>query len=240
MRDRGGRVLPFPQFPDDAFKAFAYEHVAQIGKALSSPQRLVLLNILAQGPRTVEVLAELSALSVANASRHLQTLKASGLVVNERKGQHVVYTTADDCVKRFIGSVKEMAWTCSVELRHAVEVISESPTRAQSVSRDELLSMVSNADVVVVDVRPAEEYTEGHLPGAVSVPLDELEARLAELPPGREVVAYCRGRYCILADRAVELLKKRGVKARRTDADVLEWEAAGLPLERTPAHLTGR
>ncbi len=226
-------MAPLPQIPDDAFKAFAYEHVAQIGKAVSSPQRLVLLNVLSQGPRTVETLADLAGLSVANASRHLQVLKAAGLVTSTRRGQHVAYATTDDCVKRFLAALKDMAWTCSIELRHAVELISESPSRAQSVGRDELLAMVSNADVVVVDVRPPEEYAEGHLPGALSVPLEQLEARLDEFPPGRQVVAYCRGRYCILADRAVELLMAKGIPARRTDADMVDWAAAGLPVERT-------
>lgn len=226
-------MAPIPQIPDDAFKAFAYEHVAQIGKAVSSPQRLVLLNVLNQAPRTVEVLADLADLSIANTSRHLQVLKAAGLVSSTRHGQHVVYATTGTCVQGFLAALKEMAFTCSVELRHAVEVISESPSRAQSVGRAELLKMVSNADAVVVDVRPREEYAEGHLPGAVSVPLNELAARLAELPAGREIVAYCRGRYCLLADRAVEFLQARGVKARRTDTDVVEWGAAGLPLERS-------
>ena len=226
-------MAPLPDLPDDTFKSFAYEHVAQFGKALSSPQRLVLLNILAQAPRSVEALAELAELSIANASRHLQILKAANLVTSTRKGQHVMYAVSDACVKRFLAAVKEMAWACSAELKHAVDAIAAAPTRARSVSRDELLQLAGSADVVVVDVRPIEEYAAGHVPGAVSVPVDELEARLAELPEGREVVAYCRGRYCVLADRAVELLQKRGRKARRTDADVVEWEAAGLPLERS-------
>lgn len=229
-------MAPLPELPDDTFKAFAYEQVAQIGKAVASPQRLVLLNVLSQAPRTVEVLAELAGLSIANTSRHLQVLKAAGLVVSERHGQHVTYATTDGCVVRFFGVLKEMALTCSVELQHAVDTISRSPSRAQAVSRDDLVKLATDAEVVVVDVRPPEEYAAGHLPGAVSVPLDQLEERLAELQ-GRSVVAYCRGRYCILADRAVEMLQARGIPARRTDADVVDWAAAGLPLERpTTAH----
>jgi rhodanese-related sulfurtransferase len=217
--------------PDDEFKAFAYGQFARIGKALSSPVRLVLLNVLVQGPHTVDELAEQAGNPVANASHHLQILKAAGLVQSERRGQHVVYSVAGDGVGPFFQALKTLAREQLVELQRALEDISSSPTRAQAVGREELLARAASGDTVIIDVRPASEYDAGHLPGAVSVPLAELEQRLAELPRDREVVAYCRGRYCLLADRAVELLKAAGIPARRSDVEVVGWRLADLPLE---------
>jgi rhodanese-related sulfurtransferase/DNA-binding transcriptional ArsR family regulator len=220
--------------PDDAFKAFAYEQFARIGKALASPARLVLLNVLVQGPHTVEELADQAGLPVANASHHLQVLKASGLVLAERRGQHVLYAVAGEGVGPFFQALKSLAREQLVELQRALEDISASPTRSQAVDRDELMQRAKSGESVVIDVRPASEFASGHLPGAVSVPLDQLEKRLADLPRDREVVAYCRGRYCLLADRAVERLEAAGYRARRSDVEVVGWRLADLPLEGGP------
>jgi len=221
-----------PAKPDESFKSFSYAQFARIGKALSAPGRLVLLNILSQGPHSVDELAVESGGSVANTSHHLQVLKAAGLVESERAGQFVVYRIADDEVVVFFRSLKKVALNHLSELQRAVEDISVSPTRAQAVGRDELVQRARGGDIVVLDVRPSTEFNAGHLPGAISVPLDELETRLSELPRDREIVAYCRGRYCLLADRAVELLSAAGIRARRSDVDVVEWREASLPVQQ--------
>jgi len=221
-----------PRQPDDSFKAYAYEQVARIGQAVSSPQRLVLLNILCQGPHGVEELAQQAGLSVANTSRHLQVLKGANLATNERQGTRVVYSVTGDEVRAFFRGLKDLAWLRLGDLRAALEVISASPSRAETLDRDALLERVRCGDAVVVDVRPEEEYARGHLPGAVSMPLEQVQQRLGELPQDRTIVAYCRGRFCVLADKAVEVLRAAGYDARRTDEDAVAWELDGLPVER--------
>ena len=218
------------EFPEHAFKAFAYEQLARIGKSLSAPNRLVLLNVLSQGPHTVDELAGQSGMSMANTSRHLQQLKGACLVRSKRTGTSMRYELASPEVAAFFRSMKDVAADLLADLREAVQVIEASPTRAQAVARDELLSMVENEDALVVDVRPRSEYTAAHIPGAVSIPLGELMASLDELPRDLNVVAYCRGKYCVLADEAVRILQAQGFNARRTDEDVVGWELDGLPV----------
>ena len=221
--------------PDEDFKAFAYGQFARIGKALSSPARLVLLNVLVQGPHTVEEAARESGTSVANASHHLQILKASGLVEGRRQGQSVVYSVAGEEVQSFFHAMKGLAVERLTDLQQALQDIADSPTRAQAVGREELLEMARNGDAVVIDVRPESEFRTAHLPGAVSVPLADLERHLDALPRDREVVAYCRGRYCLLADKAVEKLRAAGFRARRSDVDIVGWRQANQPLEGVSA-----
>jgi len=219
----------FPNQPDEQFKEYAYEQVARIGKALSSPQRLILLNILCQGAYTVEALAGHAGLTMANASQHLQVLRAANLVQAERQGNHVQYSIADDRIRRFVFSLQEVAIGCLAELRQALAEISATPSRVESVGSEELMEKVSAGEAVAIDVRPASEYDAGHFPGSVSIPVQELERRLDELPGDGEVVALCRGRYCILADKAVAILREKGFRARRSDSTILDWETLERP-----------
>jgi len=223
----------FPSKPDDEFKAYAYEQFSRIGKALSSPQRLIILNILCQGEHTVEALARYSGQSVANTSRHLQHLKSVNLVKLKRSGKNIFYSIRDEAACNFYMSLKEFASNQLGEIRTTLEEISSSPSRSHSVSREELLKMVTRGNAVVIDVRPEEEFQQAHLPGAISIPLEELEKRIEELPRDKTIVAYCRGRYCILADKAVEVLLKKGYRAGRIDESVIEWKNAGLPIEES-------
>lgn len=223
-------MTKFPSRPDDVFKAFAYSETAKIGKALSAPARLVILNILCQGPRSVDRLAKHAALSVANTSQHLQVLRGAGLVDAERAGNQIIYNLASENVAQFFTFLKELAFMQSASLRQAFSEISGAPSRAREVGRDELLQKVRSGEVVVIDVRPVEEYEEGHLAGAISVPLEELEQKLADVPRNKEVIALCRGKFCVLADKAVTMLKAEGIDARRAEDGVVELKLAGTNL----------
>jgi rhodanese-related sulfurtransferase/predicted transcriptional regulator len=220
-----------PREPDDFFKSFAYEQIARVGKAFSAPARLVLMNILNQGPHTVDQLAREADLSIANTSRHLQVLRNACLVRTERQGTHIVYSVNGDAVSEVFLQMKDLATRCLTDLQAALAGVSDAPTRAEAVGRDTLLTKVSTGESMVIDVRPPPEYHTAHLPGAYSVPLDQLERQLDGLPKDREIVAYCRGRYCVLADRAVEILRNAGFSARRSDVDVADWKRDGLPVE---------
>ncbi len=224
-------MAQLPSKADEEFKGFVYEHFSRLGKALSSPQRLVVLNILCQGEHTVEALARHAGLTVANLSRHLQILKNANLVSMRRRGKFAWYTVPDEQTRRFYLAFKEFATGHISEIRAALQEIAASPTRLDAVGREELLKRISDGGTLIVDVRPAEEYRGGHLPGAISVPLDELEQRRAELPVERSVLAYCRDRFCILADQAVEILKAHGYLVRRAEDGVLQWQLSGLPME---------
>lgn len=225
-------MVPFPSAPDDLFKAYAYEQLATIGKALCAPARLIILNVLCQGERSVEVLAGHAGLSVANASQHLQVLRAANLVESDRRGNHVVYRISDRNVVAFYTSLKELAAERMSSLKRAFDDLSSFPSRMEPVGRQELLDKVRSGEALVIDVRPEEEYRAGHIPSSVSIPLAQLEEQLGRLPEGREIVALCRGEYCILADKAIEVLRRSGLTARRAVDGVVEWELAGLPVER--------
>ncbi len=218
------------------FKEAIYEQLARIGKAVSAPKRLELLDLLSQGPRTVEALAEQAALSVANASRHLQVLRAARLVDAERKGLFVEYRLADDVVWRFFLELRGLAAARLAEVTQVVRGYLEERGAMEAVAADELLRRVKAGEVTVVDVRPAEEYRAGHIPGAISIPVAELKARLKEVPTDRDVVAYCRGPYCVMAIEAVELLRKKGFKAHRMEQGVVDWRARGwrIDIEAAP------
>lgn len=213
------------------FKDVLYEQFARVGKALSSPRRLELLDLLCQGPRTVEALAGQAAISVANASQHLQVLRAARLVDAEKKGLHVEYRLADDEVCTLFFTLRRVAESRLAEVDQVTRAYFESRGAMEPVAGDELLRRVKAGEVTVLDVRPAEEYRAGHVPGAVSIPVGELEARLDELPRDRDVVAYCRGPYCVMAVEAVGLLRENGFTADRMETGVTEWRNRGWQVE---------
>lgn len=206
------------------------EQFARIGKAVSSPARLELLDLLDQGEKPVETLARQSKLSVTNTSNHLKELRNAALVVTRKEGVHVYYRLADPAVHEFLRSLQDIAGRQLAEVRQIVRDYFDEPDTLEPVGTADLLARMESEDVVVLDVRPGDEYAAGHLPGALSIPTSELERRLAELPRDREVVAYCRGPYCVLALEAVELLRSRGFRARRLDVGLPDWRARGLSV----------
>ncbi len=217
------------------FKDTLYEQLARIGKALSAPKRLELLDLLCQCPRTVEGLAEQAAISLANASQHLQVLRAARLVDAEKRGQYVEYRLADEGVCRFVVSLRGLAEARLAEVQHVTRAYFEERAIMEAVEAPELLRRVKAGEVTVLDVRPVEEHRAGHLPGALSIPVAELKARLKELPRDRDVVAYCRGPYCVMAVEAVELLRKKGFNAHRLEQGVADWRARGWRVESVGA-----
>lgn len=213
-------------------KQAIYEQLARISRALASPRRLELLDVLTQAPRTVESLARETHQSLANASRHLLLLRAARLVESEKSGLFVTYRLAEPAVSDFFLSLRRLAELRLADLERARRDYLRGRDRLEAVDREALLARVARGEVVVLDVRPREEYRAGHIPGALSVPLKELESRLAELPVDREIVAYCRGPYCVFALEAVEILSARGLRAARLDEGVLEWRGRGFALEQ--------
>jgi len=217
--------------PHRKFKDALYEQFARLGKAVSAPRRLELLDLLGQGPRTVEALAEQAAISVANASKHLQILRAARLVTAEKKGLHVEYRLADEEVGQFFLALRGLARSRLAEVEQVATQYFRERGAMEPVDGTELLRRAERGEVTVLDARPSEEYRAGHFPGALSIPVDELKARLRELQKDRAVVAYCRGPYCVMALEAVELLRKTGFEAHRMEEGVMEWRARGWPLE---------
>lgn len=214
-----------------AFKDRLYGQLARVGKALASPLRLELLELLAQGERTVESLATEVAQSIANVSQHLQTLRDAGLVEARKQGLYVHYRLADEAVFALSASVRTVAERRLAELEKIVRDHFGDRDDPEPVGMDELIARMRSGKVVILDTRPAGEFAAGHIRGALSVPIAELKERLARLPKGKEYVAYCRGPYCVYADRAVELLAKAGRRARRLREGFPEWKAAGHPVE---------
>lgn len=219
-----------------AFKDAAYAQLARVGKGISSARRLELLDLLAQGPRTVESLAEETAASIANTSQHLQRLRAARLVEAEKKGLYVEYRLADEHVSRFLSVVRDLAQIRLAEVERITRAFLTERGALEHVEGDELLRRVHDGEVTVIDVRPAGEYAAGHIPGALSIPLAELPRRLARLPKSRELAAYCRGPYCVMAVDAVALLRKKGFRAHRLELGVADWHARGWPVERPAPH----
>lgn len=212
-------------------KDLLYEQVARVGKALSSPKRLEILELLAQGEKTVEVLANEAAIDIKLASAHLRVLKESRIVEVRRDGRFMAYRLAGEDVAGLWANLHAVATEHLVELQVALARIVSGPERLTEETRLSLLDKAQQGDVVVLDVRPEAEYQTGHLPHARSIPISELKRRLAELPKDKEIVAYCRGPFCLMSNEAVALLKKRGFKARKIGDGVAEWAAAGLPVE---------
>jgi rhodanese-related sulfurtransferase len=214
--------------PDSTrFKTAVYEQIARIGKATASAVRLEILDLLAQGPRTVEAIAGQVAQSVANTSHHLQILRGAHLVDTEKAGVFVTYRLADRDVGAFVLQLRTLANSRLAEIDRVSRDYLERRGALEAVDDAELLRRVKAGEVTVIDVRPREEYDAGHIPNAISVPLPELKQRLRELPKRRTVVAYCRGPYCVMALDAVEILRAKGYRAHRMEIGVAEWRAAG-------------
>ncbi len=210
-----------------------YDQIARVGKAVCHGHRLELLEYLAQGERTVDALAKLTSLSVANASQHLQVLRQSGLVEARKEGQYVYYRVSDDEVVRLLTSMRRLAETHLAEVERLVRAYLTVKDGLEPIPRAELLDRARHGLVTVVDVRPREEYAAGHVPGAINVPVKDLEQRLRDLPQDQEIVAYCRGPHCVLAYDAVARLRQEGLNARRLEDGFPEWREAGLPVETT-------
>lgn len=208
-----------------------YEAIAKVAQALASGNRLQLLEFMAQGERSVDALAAMAGVTVANASQHLQALRRAGLVVARKDGQRVYYRVAGDDVVRLHDGLRGVAESRLAEVRQLVDEFLGDRSGLEPVQAEELLVRAKKGLVTVLDVRPREEYAAGHLPGAINVPMGTLEGYLTRLPKKREIVAYCRGPYCLMSFEAVALLRERGWKARRLEEGFPEWKAAGLPVE---------
>ena len=213
-------------------KDFLYEQVARIGKAVASPKRLQLIELLCQGEKTVEVLAAQAEISVKLASAHLKELRLARLVETRKEGKYVQYRLASTSVANLWVSLRGEAEERLVELQVALANIVEHREELKGFDRKALLKKAAAGEVLVLDVRPADEFATAHLPHARSLPLDELKRRLAELPKDTPVVAYCRGPFCLMAKDAVELLRRRGYRAFHLTDGVAEWRAQGLPIEQ--------
>ena len=211
-------------------KEALYAEFAAVGKVLGHPKRLEILDLLAQGPRSVEDVAAAAGLGMSTCSAHLQTLREAGLVETRREGKRVYYSLTGDDVAGLWEHLRRVAQAHRPHTELARRAYL-GPDDTEAVDTDELLRRLRSGDAVVLDVRPEPEYAGGHLPGAIHIPLEELADRLAELPQDREIVAYCRGQYCVLAHDAVRLLNAEGLPARRAADGVLEWRLAGLPVE---------
>jgi rhodanese-related sulfurtransferase len=213
------------------FKDRLFGQFARIGKALSSPRRLEIVDLLAQGERTVEEIAGETSMSVASASQHLQALKAARMVETRREGLYMHYRLADEDVFRTWQAVRALAESRLSEVDGVVGAYLVDRDALEAVESEDLLERLRGGSVVILDVRPEEEYRAGHIPGALSVPVEALEAALKTLPRDREVVAYCRGPYCVFSDEAVAFLRARGYRARRLRQGLPDWRAAGMPVE---------
>jgi ArsR family transcriptional regulator len=211
-------------------KQHLLEQFARVGKALSHPARLEILDLLAQGEKRVETLADQTGRSVTSTSNHLKELRMAALVRTRREGVYVHYRLASDAVHGLVRSLQEVAHTQLAEVQRLVQDYFEAPQALEAVTAGELAGRLGSRDVTVLDVRPVEEYAAGHIPGAVSMPPGEVERRLAELPEGEEIVAYCRGPYCVYAQDAVQVLQSRGYRARRLDVGIPGWRAAGFEV----------
>jgi len=215
----------------DGPKQVLYAHFADVAKALGHAHRLEILELLAQSERSVEALAERTRVSIANASQHLQQMRRAGLVVARRNGKFIFYRLTDDAVLDLLASVRLIAENNLAEVKRIVRDYFENRDRMEPVSRFELMDRIAAGLVTVLDVRPEDEFALGHLPGAINVPLRELKKKFAEFDATKEIVAYCRGPYCVLSYEAVAALRARGFNARRLEDGLPEWRAADLPLE---------
>jgi rhodanese-related sulfurtransferase/DNA-binding transcriptional ArsR family regulator len=211
-------------------KLALFAEFAAVAKSLAHAHRLELLEQLAQGERSVEVLAERTGLSVANASQHLQQMRRVGIAAARREGKFVFYKLADEAVLDLLAGLRRIAERNIAEVDRVIRTYFNDRDSLEPISREELLAKSRAGAVTVLDVRPSDEFALGHLPGAVNLPLRELELRLAEIDPAQEIVAYCRGPYCVLSYEVVAALRARGFKARRLEDGLPEWRAAGLPV----------
>lgn len=225
-------------FTHREFKERLYDQFARIGKAVASPHRLELLELLAQGERTVDSLATETEQSLANTSQHLQALRKAALVETRKDGVFVYYRLVDPSVIELCAAIRTVAERRLADLDQLVREHFGDRSDPEPVRMDDLLRRIRSRKVVILDVRPASEYAAGHIAGAISIPIDEFQHRLRELPTTKEYVAYCRGPYCVYADRAVEMLASSGRRARRLLDGFPEWSVSGLPVEHGPGALT--
>ena len=216
----------------ESFKRDLFSQFARVGKALSNGNRLELLEFLAQGERNVDELARVSGITVANTSQHLQQLRQSGLVISRKEGLKVFYSISGDDVVALLDALRVVADRHVAEVKRLVQTYLTVKDDLEPIPRDELINRIKEGSVVVLDVRPSEEYSSGHVPGAVNVPLNELEEYLQKLDTTHEVIAYCRGPHCILAFDAVAKLREKGLQARRMEDGFPEWKISGLPVEK--------
>lgn len=222
-----------------AFRNQLFEQFARIGKALASGRRLELLELMAQGERTVEELARESGMSVANTSLHLKALRQAQLVDVRRQGLYAYYRLASDRVFALWQSLRELGDSQLAEVQRIVTTYLQDRESLAAIGSDELVRRLQESSVIVLDVRPETEYRAGHIAGARSIPVSELQARLREIPKGKQIVAYCRGPYCVFADEAVELLRSSGRTAVRLESGFPDWKARGLPVDVAPPVLEG-
>ena len=211
-------------------KQLLFGHFAAVAKCLSHPHRLELLEQLAQGERSVEILAQKVGLSTANASQHLRSMLRVGIVTTTRQGKFVVYKLADHAVLALLSSLRKISERNSAEVERLVRNYLDNLDSLEPVTRKELMQRLHRGGVMVLDVRPEDEFSLGHLPGAMNIPLRELKVRLSKLKRSQEIIAYCRGPYCVLSYEAVAALRRLGFKARRLEDGLPEWRAAGLPV----------
>lgn len=217
-----------------------FEQFARVAKSLASPNRLDLLETLAQGEKAVEALAQATGLTMANTSHHLQILRDSGLVESRKEGLQVIYRLSDDQIPTLMGCISRIAERHLAEVDRIVREHFEARDALTPVGRDELMARVRAGETMVIDVRPESEYQAGHIPGAVNIPVDELPAHLESLPRDQEIVAYCRGPYCLLAFEAVARLREAGYQARRLEDGFPEWKAEQRPVDSLPVPMVGR
>jgi len=212
-------------------KRDVFANLARVGTALSSPIRIEFLELLAQAERSVEQLATLTGTTVANTSQHLQKLRQAGLILGRKEGLYVFYRLAGDEVVDMLSAMSRVGEAYVAEVERIVRLYFAGKDEFEPIPAKELLDRARKGLVTVLDVRPPEEFAAGHVPGAINIPVHELERRIKELPKRREVVAYCRGPYCLMSYDAVSVLRKKGLKARRLEAGMPEWRAAGMPVE---------
>jgi rhodanese-related sulfurtransferase/DNA-binding transcriptional ArsR family regulator len=222
-----------------SLKTAIYEQIARIGQATASPSRLELLDLLSQGPRTVEALAQQTGQSVATTSHHLQVLRRARLVDGEKAGLYVTYRLADPQVGDFFLELRQLAESRLAEVQQVTRQYLEQRGALEPVDHEELVRRVRAGEVTVIDVRPREEYVAGHIPGAISVPLADLRKRLRDLRKRRNIVAYCRGPYCVMSLDAVDLLRRKGFRAQRLEHGVVEWRAQGWRVDTGEDRHTG-
>ena len=216
-------------------KTMLFQQFALVAKALGQPNRLELVEALAQGERSVEGLAKATGMSIANTSQHLKQLRQAGLVDSRKEGTSVIYRLSGEDVVKLFNALQRTAERHLAEVRQVVGGYYSARDSLEPISRQELVNRLNEGSVTVLDVRPRDEYAAGHLPGAINITPDELEKRLSDLPEGRETIAYCRGTWCVLSFNAVALLRAQGITARRLEDGYPEWKAEGLPIEGTDA-----
>ncbi len=207
------------------------EQLAVVARAFAQPHRLLLLTILAQGERSVEMLAEAAGLKLGNTSQHLRSLQRAGLVTSRKDAQRVIYQISDETVVGMLATLRQIAECNLAQMSVIAQKYFHARDRLEPVSREELHRRIKNDTVIIIDVRPAAEFVAGHLPGAINVPTEELQRRLSKLPRNHDIIAYCRGAYCLMSYEAVETLRRRGFKAMRLQDGYPEWKAAGFPVE---------